>query len=104
MPSFSARFLTRRFASLATNRAQRRTNAALFLFDTREEGNGNQGHAYGTQLSSQDKEKLLEYLNTHQGICPTLTRAQFCVLTSRPKFFHTQRRETDLNQAEDFSR
>jgi hypothetical protein len=26
------------------------------------------------------------------------------VLTSRHKFFHTQRRETDLNQAEDFSR
>jgi hypothetical protein len=35
-----------------------------FLFDTREKGNGNQGHTYGTQLSSQDKEKLLEYLKT----------------------------------------
>ena len=27
-----------------------------FLFDTREKGNGNQAHTYGTQLSSQDKE------------------------------------------------
>ena len=35
-----------------------------FLFDTREKGNDNQGHTYGTQLSSQDKEKLLEYLKT----------------------------------------
>jgi hypothetical protein len=32
------------------------------LFDTREKGNGNNGHTYGTQLSSQDKEKLLDYL------------------------------------------
>ena len=35
-----------------------------FSFDTREKGNGNQGHAYGTQLSNEDKEKLLEYLKT----------------------------------------
>src|SRR5438034_328042 len=34
------------------------------LFDTREKGNGNQGHMYGTQLSSQDKENLPEYLKT----------------------------------------
>ena len=34
------------------------------LFDTREKGNGNKGHTYGTQLSNQDKEKLLEYLKT----------------------------------------
>ena len=34
------------------------------LFDTREKGNGNQGHTYGTQLSNEDKEKLLEYLKT----------------------------------------
>src|SRR5438876_54656 len=34
------------------------------LFDTREKGNGNNGHTYGTQLSNQDKEKLLEYLKT----------------------------------------
>jgi len=34
------------------------------LFDTREKGNGNQGHIYGTQLSVGDKEKLLEYLKT----------------------------------------
>jgi hypothetical protein len=34
------------------------------LFDTTEKGNGNNGHAYGTQLSDQDKENLLEYLKT----------------------------------------
>src|SRR5207248_11202132 len=34
------------------------------LFDTREKGNGNNGHTYGTQLSNQDKENLLEYLKT----------------------------------------
>src|SRR6266496_49191 len=28
-----------------------------FLFDTREKGNDNQGHTYGTQLSNEDKEK-----------------------------------------------
>lgn len=37
---------------------------AYFLFDTREKGNGNQGHAYGTQLSNEDKASLLEYLKT----------------------------------------
>ena len=30
------------------------------LFDTREKGNGNHGHTYGTE----DKEKLVEYLKT----------------------------------------
>lgn len=35
-----------------------------FLFDTREKGNGNQGHTYGTQLSNEDKERLVEYLKT----------------------------------------
>jgi hypothetical protein len=39
-----------------------RNIAAMFSFDMREIGN--QGHTYGTQLSSQDKEKLLEYLKT----------------------------------------
>ena len=34
------------------------------LFDTRENGNGNQGHTYGTQLPVEDKERLLEYLKT----------------------------------------
>jgi len=33
-------------------------------FDTTEKGNGNQGHICGTQLSNEDKEKLLEYLKT----------------------------------------
>jgi hypothetical protein len=34
------------------------------LFDTREKGNGNQGHTYGTQLSVEDKERVIEYLKT----------------------------------------
>lgn len=32
--------------------------------DTTERGNGNQGHAYGTTLSSGDKNALIEYLKT----------------------------------------
>ena len=35
-----------------------------FLFRHDRERNGNKGHTYGTQLSEQDKEKLLEYLKT----------------------------------------
>ena len=31
---------------------------------TRERGNGNQGHTYGVDLSSTDKNALLEYLKT----------------------------------------
>ncbi|MGZ5032332.1 MAG: c-type cytochrome [Usitatibacter sp.] len=34
------------------------------LHDTGLKGNGNQGHAYGTQLPAADKEALLEYLKT----------------------------------------
>jgi hypothetical protein len=41
-----------------------RLEQPYFLFDTREKGNGNQGHAYGTQLSGAEKESLLEYLKT----------------------------------------
>ena len=33
-------------------------------FDTRERGNSNSGHEYGTMLSDQQKEDLLEYLKT----------------------------------------
>ncbi|NMH60695.1 c-type cytochrome [Alteromonas ponticola] len=39
----------------------------LFLFDTTVDGNGNQGHEgakYGTLLSSQQKDALIEYLKT----------------------------------------
>ena len=32
--------------------------------DVTQKGNGNQGHEYGTTLSSQDKELLMEYLKT----------------------------------------
>ena len=35
-----------------------------FIFDTSLEGNGNQGHLYGTQLSPADNEALLEFLKT----------------------------------------
>jgi mono/diheme cytochrome c family protein len=35
-----------------------------FRFDTRERGNGNQGHTYGTDLSPEEIESLLAYLKT----------------------------------------
>jgi mono/diheme cytochrome c family protein len=35
-----------------------------FKLDTRERGNGNQGHNYGTALSPAEKNALLEYLKT----------------------------------------
>jgi len=35
-----------------------------FLFDTRVAGNSNQGHEYGTNLTSDEKEQLVEYLKT----------------------------------------
>jgi hypothetical protein len=34
------------------------------LHDVALKGNGNEGHAYGTQLPAADKETLLEYLKT----------------------------------------
>lgn len=34
------------------------------LFDTRQPGNSNTGHLYGTELSEQDKKAILEYLKT----------------------------------------
>jgi hypothetical protein len=34
------------------------------LFDTRQRGNGNGGHLYGTTRSRDEKEALLEYLKT----------------------------------------
>ncbi|MCB1890132.1 MAG: c-type cytochrome [Rhodocyclaceae bacterium] len=42
-------------------------DTALFLFDTRLPGNGNQGHeghAYGTELAASDKDALVEFLKT----------------------------------------
>jgi len=35
-----------------------------WLHDTRERGNGNQGHNYGTDLAPADKNALVEYLKT----------------------------------------
>ena len=35
-----------------------------FRYDTREWGNDNKGHEYGTDLSPQEKEALLAYLKT----------------------------------------
>ena len=35
-----------------------------FKYDTTERGNGNQGHEYGTKLSQQEKDDLLEFLKT----------------------------------------
>ena len=37
---------------------------AGFRLDTRERGNGNQGHTYGAALSPADRDALLEYLKT----------------------------------------
>jgi mono/diheme cytochrome c family protein len=37
---------------------------AGFRFETGERGNGEQGHVYGTGLSQQEKDDLLEYLKT----------------------------------------
>jgi Cytochrome c len=34
------------------------------LFDTRQPGNSNAGHLYGTELSDQDKRAIIEYLKT----------------------------------------
>ena len=36
----------------------------FFLFDTRVRGEGNGGHLYGTTLSPEDKDRLVEYLKT----------------------------------------
>ena len=38
--------------------------AAGFRFDTRQRGNGNQGHLYGTDLDQREIDALLEYLKT----------------------------------------
>ena len=35
-----------------------------FLFDTKEKGNGNGGHTYGTDLSADQKRALIEYMKT----------------------------------------
>ena len=35
-----------------------------FLFDTKEKGNGNGGHTYGTDLSADDKRALIEFMKT----------------------------------------
>lgn len=37
---------------------------SFFKYDTRESGNGNGGHLYGTDLADESKEALLEYLKT----------------------------------------
>ena len=34
------------------------------LFDTRKQGNGNQGHEYGTGLADQEKTDLIEFMKT----------------------------------------
>ena len=33
-------------------------------FDTRQKGNGNGGHIFGTELPAEDKDSLVEYLKT----------------------------------------
>jgi hypothetical protein len=36
----------------------------VFRYDTRQRGNGNGGHLYGTSLAAADKDALVEYLKT----------------------------------------
>jgi len=38
--------------------------ARHYLYDTSIDGNRNQGHAFGTALSEQEKDRLIEYLKT----------------------------------------
>lgn len=40
------------------------TEGKDFMFDTRIDGNSNQGHIYGTEISESDKTALIEYLKT----------------------------------------
>ncbi|MGH7766416.1 MAG: cytochrome c [Candidatus Binatia bacterium] len=42
----------------------REAEKAGFKFDTHLDGNGNAGHLWGTQLSSEEKRSLIEYLKT----------------------------------------
>ncbi len=39
-------------------------SVGAFTFDTRDLGNSNAGHEYGTDLSEDDRQALLEYLKT----------------------------------------
>jgi mono/diheme cytochrome c family protein len=39
-------------------------NPPLFLFDIRRRGDGNSGHLYGTDLTPEEKESLVEYMKT----------------------------------------
>lgn len=39
-------------------------DAGPFEFDTRLSGNHNSGHAYGTNLSAEQKDRLLEYIKS----------------------------------------
>ena len=48
------------FVTDATGNATR----SFIAFDTRQKGNANTGHTYGTWLSDQDKKALLEYMKT----------------------------------------
>ena len=34
----------------------------VFVLDTKQRGNGNGGHGYGTDLSEADKDALVEYM------------------------------------------
>ena len=40
------------------------TDEGAYLFDTTASGNSNAGHNYGTDLSSDQKRELIEYLKT----------------------------------------
>ena len=40
------------------------TDEGVYVFDTTSPGNSNAGHEYGTNLSPNEKQDLIEYLKT----------------------------------------
>jgi hypothetical protein len=52
------------FVSATVRQGGRETCSPGFLYDTTERGNGNLGHAYGTELPQVDKDALIEFMKT----------------------------------------
>ena len=55
---------TRRSSTLATVQIHKTVPVRLFEFDTTVLGNSNRGHLYGTDLTNEEKELLIEFLKT----------------------------------------
>jgi hypothetical protein len=52
------------YATSQQTKAHKGLRQPHFLSARHEVGNGNQGLTHGTQLSKEDREKMLEYLKT----------------------------------------